>query len=98
MNRQKMFLGVLLLVVSGIVVADTYVRGYYGKDGTYVQPHYRSSADSSYNNNWSVRPNVNPYTGRRGTRQPTWNDRPPSNNGYGYRYNNRKSNRNYRRY
>lgn len=60
--------------------ADTYVRGYHRSDGTYVRPHYRSSPDGSYNNNWSVYPNVNPYTGRQGTRPPTWNDRSPYNN------------------
>ena len=59
-------------------LADVYVRGYTRKDGTYVRPHYRSSPDNSYNNNWSVRPNINPYTGQRGTKSPTWNDRPPS--------------------
>ena len=58
--------------------SDTYVRGYTRQD-TYVAPHYRSSPDGSYNNNWSVRPNVNPHTGKRGTRSPTFNDRPPSN-------------------
>ncbi len=64
-------------------LADTYVRGHYRKDGTYVQPHWRSSPDSGYNTNWSVQPNVNPYTGQRGTRQPTWNDQPPSNSLFG---------------
>lgn len=74
--------------------ADTYVRGYYRKNGTYVQPHYRSSPDKSYNNNWSVRPNVNPYTGQQGTRSPTWNDRAPSTNSLGgptYNYNQRRN-------
>ncbi len=59
--------------------SDTFVRGYTRQDGTYVAPHWRSSPDRSYNNNWSVRPNVNPHTGKRGTRNPTLNDRPPSN-------------------
>ena len=61
-------------------LAQVSVQGYYRKDGTYVRPHYRSSPDKSYNNNWSVRPNINPYTGKRGTKSPTWNDRPPSSN------------------
>jgi len=66
--------------------ADTYVKGYYRSNGTYVQPHYRSSQDRSYNNNWSVSPNVNPYTGKSGTLQPTWNDRPPQQNNNSYLY------------
>ena len=48
------------LIYIGESFADTYVRGYTRKDGTYVQPHYRSSPDRSYNNNWSVSPNVYP--------------------------------------
>jgi hypothetical protein len=58
--------------------ADEFVRGYFRSNGTYVAPYYRSSPDRSYNNNWSVSPNVNPYTGRMGTRSPTWDDRPPT--------------------
>ncbi len=66
------------------VMADTYVHGYVRRDGTYVAPHWRSSPDSSYNNNWSVQGNVNPYTGKEGTRSPTWNDKTPyENNKYG---------------
>lgn len=70
--------GILSAGLIGTAMADTYVRGYYRNDGTYVQPHYRSSPDRSYNNNWSVRPNVNPYTGQQGTRSPTYDNLPPT--------------------
>jgi uncharacterized protein YxeA len=33
--------------------SDVHVKGYYRKNGTYVQPHYRSKADSSVSNNYS---------------------------------------------
>jgi hypothetical protein len=62
------------LLIQGIAAADQYVRGHYRKDGTYVEPHYRSSPDKSHNNNWSVSPNVNPYTGKQGTQKPTYDD------------------------
>ena len=58
--------------------ADQYVSGYTRSNGTYVAPHMRSSPDSSYNNNYSTSPKVNPYTGSTGTRSPTVNDQPPS--------------------
>ena len=81
----------LLFSMTASALADTYVSGYTKKDGTYVQPHYRSSPDRSYNNNWSVRPNVNPHTGRRGTRSPTFNNRPPNYNLLGRpQYNSRR--------
>jgi len=57
--------------------APVHVRGYTKKDGTYVAPHYRSHPDKSYNNNWSVKGNVNPYTGKAGTKTPKADDRPP---------------------
>ena len=60
----------LITMVSVTVAnADVHVRGYYRSNGTYVQPHYRSDPDGNRSNNWSTYPNVNPYTGRRGTRR-----------------------------
>ena len=48
--------------------AADYVRGYYRGNGAYVRPHYRSTRDGNFYNNWSTKPNINPYTGRMGTR------------------------------
>jgi hypothetical protein len=72
------FAALILVAISASANADEYVRGHYRSNGTYVAPYYRSSRDSSYNNNYSVRPNVNPYTGRQGSLAQTWNDRAPS--------------------
>lgn len=47
------------------------------KDGTYVAPHWESTSDHSYNNNWSTSPNVSPFTWQQGARQPPRNDRAP---------------------
>src|SRR5437868_2559898 len=44
------------------------VRGYYRRDGTYVAPHRRTAADGNFDNNWSTRGNINPDTGRPGTK------------------------------
>ena len=43
------------------------VSGYTKKNGAYVDPHQRSAPDTNSNNNWSSKPNVNPYTGKQGT-------------------------------
>jgi len=86
---MKALLAALMAVLAFLPIlapADTYVKGYYRSNGTYVQPYYRSSPDRSYNNNWSVSPNVNPYTGKSGTLQPSWNDRPPQRNNNSYPY------------
>jgi hypothetical protein len=51
------------LPVVAALGADVYVKGYYRKNGTYVQPHYRSGPDGNPYNNYSFPGNVNPYTG-----------------------------------
>lgn len=51
-------------------VGEHSVRGYYRKDGTYVRPHVRTNPDSSFWNNHSSLGNVNPHTGRLGTKLP----------------------------
>jgi hypothetical protein len=47
-----------------------FVNGYYRWDGTYVIGHFRTNPDDSFWNNWSSYGNVNPYTGRVGTKRP----------------------------
>jgi len=59
---------VALFFVFDSAYAVVRVRGYTGKDGTYVQPHYRSNPDGNFYNNWSTKGNVNPYTGKPGTK------------------------------
>ena len=44
--------------------AAVRVKGYFRKDGTYVQPHYRSNPDGNPYNNWSFPGNINPFTGK----------------------------------
>jgi len=58
-----------ILTVAAIVTAfgQTYVNGYFKSNGTYVQPHYRSSVNSTNHDNWSTRGNYNPYTGSSGS-------------------------------
>ena len=48
--------------------SDQQVRGYVKQNGTYVQPYRRTHKDSTYNNNYSTRGNVNPYHGKAGTK------------------------------
>lgn len=57
-------------IVSNPVDAASRVRGYTKKNGTYVQPHYKSSPDKSKFNNYSTKGNYNPYTGKKGVVDP----------------------------
>jgi hypothetical protein len=58
--------------------SDVHVRGYFRKDGTYVQEHMRSAPDGDKSNNWSTKGNVNPYTGKVGTKNIYPETRSPS--------------------
>lgn len=62
------------IVLVGVLCASPAlagpVRGYTSSRGAYVQPHYRSTPDTTRFNNYSVKPNVNPMTGSIGTKSP----------------------------
>lgn len=45
---------------------EVYVSGYYKSNGTYVEPHYRTSPNSTVNDNFSTIGNTNPHTGKAG--------------------------------
>jgi hypothetical protein len=49
---------------------SVHVDGYTKRDGTYVAPHWRSAPNTTTQDNWTTRGNVNPYTGVEGTRSP----------------------------
>lgn len=48
------------------------VRGHVRKDGTYVQPHRSTNQNKTQRDNWSSKPNVNPYTGKPGEKDPRY--------------------------
>jgi hypothetical protein len=54
------------------------VNGYYRNDGTYVQPHYRTAPNSTNRDNFSTKPNYNPYTRKSGHIQPDNNGTYPT--------------------
>ena len=72
------FVFVAALLASGAVLAkggSHSVKGHVAKDGTYVAPHQRTNPNATKVDNWSSKPNVNPYTGKAGTVDPL---KPPS--------------------
>lgn len=60
----------LVLVAAPAVAQTQRVDGYVRKDGTYVPPHYRTAPNSTKTDNFSSKPNYNPYTGKKGTVDP----------------------------
>ena len=78
--REKMMRWTMLLLISlfatqalgyGIAYAErVHVKGTTTKTGTYRQPHNRTSPNSTKTDNWSTKGNVNPWTGKKGTKNP----------------------------
>jgi hypothetical protein len=83
MKGISIFAALLLAALSATAHADKYVSGYTKSNGTYVAPHVRSTADSSYTNNWTVKGNTNPYTGQNGTKQPQYGGSQSSGSSFG---------------
>ncbi len=63
----------LIIIVMGYAQADEYVRGYYRKNGTFVNPYVRTERDTSTENNYSTSGNYNPNTDRYGTQGQKYN-------------------------
>jgi hypothetical protein len=83
--KVKILIALALFAASIVgALAQTHVNGYYRTDGTYVQPHYRSSPNNTVYDNWSTRGNVNPYTGQVGTRNDNDIRHYRGYRGYGY--------------
>lgn len=51
-----------------LTASAVHVKGYTKKDGTYVAPHERTAPNHTKNDNYSTKGNVNPYTGKEGTK------------------------------
>jgi len=62
-------LGFGLLLGTGHAQADSYVNSYTKKDGTFVKGYMKSDPDGIFSNNYSSYGNVNPYTGKKGTKK-----------------------------
>lgn len=78
MNNLLRILLTVVLTYSTVHAADTYVEGYTRSNGTCVNPHYRTSSDSTINNNYTTRGNTNIYTGQPGYIQPNYGYEPPA--------------------
>lgn len=59
----------LFLFVSINAFADKRVSGYYKSNGTHVNSYMRTNANSTKSDNFSTYGNINPYTGKVGTKK-----------------------------
>lgn len=63
-------ISILIIFTGSAFARSVRVKPYYRSNGTYVQPHYRTSPDRNIWNNYSTKGNINPYTGRKGYKDP----------------------------
>jgi len=47
-----------------------YVKPHVTKNGAYVKGHNQTNPNKTKRDNWSTKGNVNPFTGRAGTKNP----------------------------
>lgn len=60
----------ILLIFGFSATAQTLVPGYVKKNGTYVAPYYKTEPNKTKLDNYSTKGNVNPFTGKAGTKDP----------------------------
>lgn len=61
------FLAIIIsLVVLSAEAKTVRVNSYKKKNGTYVQPYFRTSANKTKLDNWSTKGNANPINGNKG--------------------------------
>lgn len=69
---KKLILSFIVALFTTIMFAQktTHVKTYRKKDGTVVEHHDRSKSNKTKNDNWSTKGNINPETGKKGTKTP----------------------------
>lgn len=55
---------------SGSSGGSHSTSGYTKSNGTYVAPSHAKNPNDTKSDNWSTKGNVNPYTGKEGTKSP----------------------------
>lgn len=86
---MKKIFTLFIILISIYNYSQVAVKGYYRKNGTYVQPHVRTAPNSTVTDNYSYRGNYNPNT-----EYTTTSSRSSSPTTYNY-YNNSSSTSNY---
>lgn len=64
----SVFMFVSALVFGQTNYSTTYQSGYFRSDGTYVQPHYKTTINQTNHDNFSTHGNTNVYKGLSGYR------------------------------
>ena len=80
MKKIILSFSLAFIAFAGFSQTTTTVKGYTKSNGTYVQPHQRTTPNGTNTDNYTVKPNSNPTTGQSGTRAA---DNTPAASNYG---------------
>ena len=64
------FLPDVKVIFAQVNTNNHYVSGYYKSNGTYVSGHHRTNPNQTNRDNYTTKPNINPYTGKKGYIKP----------------------------
>lgn len=68
---RAVIVGMALALIANAAEAGSHrIKSYVTKNGTYVAPTRATNPNRTRVDNYSSRPNVNPYSGRVGTKDP----------------------------
>lgn len=70
MKRLVIVIGALAFCALPVQARSTHVHGYVKKSGTYVMPSHRTTPNRTRLDNYSTKGNINPYTGKKGSKSP----------------------------
>lgn len=71
MKRASLGMMVILALCAStqVLAASHATKGYVKKNGTYVAPSHATNPNKTKLDNYSTKGNVNPYTGKVGTKK-----------------------------
>ena len=64
------FIALVSLPTISLAAGDHAVRGHVTKKGTFVAPTKATNPNKTQSDNYGSKPNINPATGKQGTRTP----------------------------
>jgi len=65
---KYIFTLIICLFSAPVLAKSVHVRGHVTKSGHYVAPYNKTSPNHTKRDNYSTKGNVNPYTGKAGTK------------------------------
>ncbi len=82
MKKALILLAAVGVAALSFAQGSEYVKGYTDKNGIYHPGYYRTKSNGTKTDNYGSKGNVNPFTGKKGTKDPYSTPRPRHRKGY----------------